>query len=71
MNLPKIDFNSWFYKNCKRQRKNNAKICQCCPFKKGIEEQERQYYGCKHPYTDYEIGSGGPIHCGVCGKKLG
>ncbi len=32
--------NSVFYKNCKRQRKREAKICQCCPFREGIEEQE-------------------------------
>ena len=36
----KIDFRSWFYKNCKRQRKVGAKICQVCPFRKYIEEQE-------------------------------
>lgn len=38
----KIDFNGWFYKNCKRQRKVEAKICQVCPFRKYIEEQERK-----------------------------
>lgn len=38
--FPLIDKRSWFYKNCKRQRKNNAKICQVCPFRNGIEEQE-------------------------------
>lgn len=37
----KIDFKSWFYKNCKRQRKNLAKICQVCPFRKEIEKQEK------------------------------
>ena len=31
---------SWFYKNCVRQRKRGAKICQCCPFRKQIEENE-------------------------------
>jgi len=40
MNKIKIDFNGWFYKNCKRQRKVNAKICQVCPFRKYIEKQE-------------------------------
>jgi hypothetical protein len=40
MKFPIVDKESWFYKNCKRQRKNKAKICQCCPFRKGIEEQE-------------------------------
>ena len=36
----KIDFDSWFYKNCKRQRANEAKICNSCPFRAFIEEQE-------------------------------
>jgi hypothetical protein len=36
----KIDFKGWFYKNCKRQRKAEAKICQVCPFRSYIEEQE-------------------------------
>ena len=39
-NFPKVDKKSWFYTNCKRQRKAEAKICQCCPFRKKIEEQE-------------------------------
>jgi hypothetical protein len=38
--VPIIDKSTWFYENCKRQRKNNAKICQECPFRKSIEEQE-------------------------------
>jgi hypothetical protein len=38
--FPMIDKESRFYKNCKRQRKAEAKICQDCPFRKGIEEQE-------------------------------
>ena len=38
--FPKVDKSSWFYKNCKRQRKNSAKICQVCPFRGGIETQE-------------------------------
>jgi len=41
MEFPIVDKKSWFYKNCVRQRKNNAKICQVCPFRKGIEEQEQ------------------------------
>lgn len=40
--FPIIDKKSRFYKNCKRQRKLEAKICQDCPFRKGIEEQECQ-----------------------------
>jgi len=40
--FPKIDTSSWFYKNCKRQRKAKAKICQICPFREGIEEQENR-----------------------------
>lgn len=38
--FPKIDKRSVFYKNCKSNRKREAKICQVCPFRKGIEEQE-------------------------------
>ena len=37
----KIDFNTWFYKNCKTQRKRKAKICQVCPFREYIENEER------------------------------
>lgn len=41
MSLPvKLDKDSRFYKNCKTQRKKEAKICQVCPFRKWIEEQE-------------------------------
>ena len=38
--FPKIDMGTWFYKNCKTQRRRGAKICQVCPFREGIEEQE-------------------------------
>lgn len=38
--FPIIDKKSRFYKNCKQQRKKGAKICQDCPFRQGIEEQE-------------------------------
>ena len=31
---------SWFYQNCKRQRKAGAKICGECPFREGIEQLE-------------------------------
>jgi len=37
-----IDFNSWFYKNCRRQRANDAKICGECPFRSYIEEKENK-----------------------------
>ena len=40
--FPIIDKSTWFYKNCKRQRKVEAKICQVCPFKNGIEKQEKK-----------------------------
>jgi len=40
MKAIKIDYNGWFYKNCVRQRRNVAKICQVCPFRSYIEEQE-------------------------------
>jgi hypothetical protein len=36
----KLDFQSWFYKNCKNQRKREAKICTDCPFRNYIEFQE-------------------------------
>jgi len=38
---PKVDMASWFYKNCKSQRRREAKICQCCPFRESIEAQEK------------------------------
>ena len=49
----KIDFNSWFYKNCKRQRKAKAKakICQVCPFRSYIEKQEIERIGEELPMT--------------------
>ena len=31
-----------WYKNCKRQRKVGAKICQDCPFRKVIERKEER-----------------------------
>ena len=37
-----IDRTSWFYKNCRRQRKNEAKICNECPFRETIESQEER-----------------------------
>jgi hypothetical protein len=40
MGFPVVDQASWFYRNCKRQRRNMAKICDVCPFRKGIEAQE-------------------------------
>jgi hypothetical protein len=39
--FPVVDFSSWFYRNCKIQRRKGAKICQVCPFRSGIEMQER------------------------------
>lgn len=40
--FPRIDFRSWFYENCKKQRRHGAKICQECPFRQGIEDQEAE-----------------------------
>lgn len=40
MKVIKINFKSWFYKNCRIQRRKKAKICQVCPFRNYIEEQE-------------------------------
>lgn len=40
-NYPFIPTESVFYKNCKRQRKCEAKICQDCPFRDNIETQEK------------------------------
>lgn len=37
----KIDKSTWWYENCKRQRKRKAKICNTCPFRKFIEKQEK------------------------------
>jgi len=42
-----VDPDSWFYKNCKKQRRNKAKICQECPFREEVEkimgESARQF----------------------------
>jgi hypothetical protein len=38
-----LDFQSWFHKNCKRQRRQGAKICQSCPFREVIEWLEEGY----------------------------
>jgi len=37
-----IDTKSAFYKNCKRQRAREAKICQDCPFRKPLKKMEAQ-----------------------------
>jgi len=42
MGKNKIDFNSHWYKNCKRRRKEKAKICNECPFRKEIEKWEER-----------------------------
>lgn len=36
----KIDHSTWFYKNCKIQRRKGAKICNSCPFRILIEATE-------------------------------
>lgn len=38
--VPQIDFSSWFYRNCVTNRRREAKICQVCPFRTHIEQQE-------------------------------
>jgi len=38
----KIEKNSKWYKNCKQQRRREAKIYQDCPFRKMIEKQEQK-----------------------------
>lgn len=48
MEFPAIDMSSRFYLNCKRQRDREARICQECPFRKGIELQE---------FCDFVIGA--------------
>ena len=35
-----LDSQSAFYKNCVRQRRKEAKICQDCPFREAIEKAE-------------------------------
>ena len=37
-----LDFTSWFYRNCRTQRRKGAKICGECPFRAGIEAEERR-----------------------------
>ena len=41
MNVPKIDMKSKWYKNCKRKREREDRICSECPFRVEIEERER------------------------------
>jgi hypothetical protein len=43
MEIPKIDKSSWFYENCRAQRKKNAKKCRTCPFLSIIESQEKEW----------------------------
>lgn len=38
-----IDFKGAWYKNCKKRRKEQAKICKNCPFKKLIQQEELDY----------------------------
>lgn len=35
-----LDKKSWFYRNCRIQRKRKAKICDSCPFRESIEKAE-------------------------------
>jgi len=37
-----LDRNTDFYRNCVRRRREQAKICQDCPFRSWIEEQEQE-----------------------------
>jgi len=37
-----FDKDSRFFKNCKQQRKREAKICNSCPFRIYIEQWERE-----------------------------
>ena len=39
MDFKLIKKSDW-YKNCKRRRKEKAKICNSCPFKNEIEKKE-------------------------------
>lgn len=43
MNNIKLDFKSDFYQNCKRRRRDKAKICESCPFKEYIILKENEY----------------------------
>jgi len=51
----KLDTESAFYKNCKRQRKVEAKICQDCPFREWIEEQEKYLETSKYNHTSNTV----------------
>lgn len=37
----KIKENSWWYRNCKTQRRKEAKICSECPIREIIESFEK------------------------------
>ena len=45
----RIRENSWWYRNCKRQRKARAKICDECPIRFSIELLESQVHGGNTP----------------------
>lgn len=38
----KINFKSWWYKNCKTQRRRKSKCCDSCPMRKEIEIKEEK-----------------------------
>ena len=38
-----LDYNSWWYKNCRIQRRKGAKICGECPFRSTIEKLEKEF----------------------------
>jgi hypothetical protein len=37
-----MDTETWFYKNCKTQRRRKSKCCDSCPFRAGIEKAEKE-----------------------------
>jgi hypothetical protein len=57
MNFPKIDTKSVFYKNCLRNRRNGAKICKVCPFRAGIEAQDRARMNAARKWLGRMMGS--------------
>lgn len=43
-NFVKLNFKSYWMKNCQKNRRNNAVCCENCPFRKFIEREEDLHY---------------------------
>lgn len=51
--MKEIDTTSGWYKNCVRQRKRKAKICDSCPFREDIEFFEKEKMSIRMVILDF------------------